>query len=362
MTNREKEILELIKENPFITQDELAKQLNIARSSVAVHIANLIKKGYILGRGYIINKLDYVTVIGGANIDINGFPNKKLKLKDSNPGKLKISPGGVGRNIAENLSRLNINTKLLTAIGNDIYGKKIIEHSKNIGIDISDSLILSDFSTSTYLAILDEKGDMAVGLSDMEICEKIDINYIKSKKNIIEKSKAVILDTNLPQKTIEYITKNINNTFIVDTVSTAKTVKILNILNYVHSIKPNIYEAEILSGIKIENKKDAEKAVRNIINKGVKRVFLTMGKDGILCADKNKTIYIKTPKIKVINATGAGDAFTAGIVLGYLNNYSLEKTAKISIAASAITLESEGANSEQLSKENIENKLKEMKL
>ena len=76
MTNREQEILDLIKKDPMISQSELGEILGITRSSVAVHITNLIKKGKILGKGYIVKENPYVTVVGGVNMDIHGIPKK----------------------------------------------------------------------------------------------------------------------------------------------------------------------------------------------------------------------------------------------------------------------------------------------
>jgi len=162
MTNREEELLALIRRNPAISQNELASALGITRSSVAVHITNLMKQGLILGKGYLLKQDDYVCVLGGSNIDISGFPNQKLILADSNPGQVKISLGGVGRNIADNLVHLGVPTKLISALGEDVYGKKLIDHANAINLDIRHSLILSNRSTSTYLAILDETGDMKV--------------------------------------------------------------------------------------------------------------------------------------------------------------------------------------------------------
>ena len=72
MTQRERQILELIEANPMITQEELAEKLGITRSSVAVHISNLTKKGPIAGRGYVLRSGTYVVVVGGANVDICG--------------------------------------------------------------------------------------------------------------------------------------------------------------------------------------------------------------------------------------------------------------------------------------------------
>jgi len=87
MTNREEELLALIRRNPAISQNELASALGITRSSVAVHITNLMKQGLILGKGYLLKQDDYVCVLGGSNIDISGFPNQKLILADSNPAR-----------------------------------------------------------------------------------------------------------------------------------------------------------------------------------------------------------------------------------------------------------------------------------
>ena len=120
MTNREQEILEILRQNPLISQNDLADQLGITRSSIGVHITNLMKKGYILGKGYIVREDAYVCVIGGSNMDIQGFPSSKLIYQDSNVGEVKISLGGVGRNIAENLVRMGAHTKLISVVGDDV--------------------------------------------------------------------------------------------------------------------------------------------------------------------------------------------------------------------------------------------------
>ena len=90
----------------MISQQELADKAGITRSSVAVHISNLMKKGYISGKGLYHPHRPYVTVVGGVNMDIGGHPAAPLVMQDSNPGTVGMSLGGVGRNIAHNLSLL----------------------------------------------------------------------------------------------------------------------------------------------------------------------------------------------------------------------------------------------------------------
>ena len=169
MTQRERQILNWIEENPLISQQELAEKAGITRSSVAVHISNLMKKGYITGKGYIVHTAPYVTVVGGVNMDIGGWPSEVPVDRDSNPGAVRMSLGGVGRNIAHNMSLLGLDVRMVTAFGDDLYAQKIAASCGELGIDISQSPVIPEGHTSTYLFINDEKGDMLLAVSDMDI-------------------------------------------------------------------------------------------------------------------------------------------------------------------------------------------------
>jgi len=363
MTNREQEILELIRRNPMISQKELADSLGITRSSAAVHITNLIKKGNIAGKGYIVKDEAYVCVLGGTNMDIQGFPRNRLILKDSNPGEVKLSLGGVGRNISENMVKLGVDTKLISVVGGDVYGNKILEEARLIGLDMQDSLILKDQSTSTYLSMLDESGDMMVAIAHMDIFEKMTIEFIKSKKHLVENSRLCIIDTNIPKEVIEYVLTNFKDTeFFLDTVSSTKAQKIKDLIGYFHTIKPNKIEAEMLSGIKIETKDDLRKAAEHFLNQGVKRVFITMGEEGTYYNDGQNENLIPTPTIKVVNATGAGDAFVAGLAYSYCNDFDLDYTTRFAMTASVLALSHENTINPNMSIENINKKMKEIGL
>ena len=361
MTLREKEILQILKNNPMISQQEIADMLDISRASVAVHITNLMKKGQILGKGYILRKENYVTVIGGSNMDIQGFPNNPLVMYDSNPGKVDISMGGVGRNIAENLSRLNVNTKLISAIGNDLYGNTILSECKNLNIDVNDCLVSDEYSTSIYVSILNNSKDMQLAISHMDIIEKLDESFIHSKHKSIDDSKAIVIDTNLSNEAIDFITRTYSHLPIfVDTVSTAKCLKIKDILDRFEGIKLNKYEAETLSGIKIENLDDVKKSCEFFINKGIKNVFITLGGDGVYCANTDKAVHIPGVKINIVNATGAGDAFMSGIMYGFMNDLDLEETSKFSVGASILALSHKNTINPNLSVDLINQTIKEL--
>jgi pseudouridine kinase len=363
MTNREAELLELIRRNPSISQNELAASLGITRSSVAVHITNLIRKGYILGKGYIVRNDDYISVLGGSNMDIIGFPDEKLLLQDSNPGQVRVTLGGVGRNIAENLVHLGVPAKLISAVGEDIYGKKILEHAANIGLDMKNSLVLSQIPTSTYLAILDERGDMKAAISQMEILNEISIDFIQSKKQVIENSKICVIDTNMPTDVINYVLDNFKNTdFFLDTVSSTKAQKIKSKIGSFHTIKPNKLEAELLSDIKIQGISDMIKASEYFLGRGVKRVFITLGAEGVFYHNGTVHKLVPNPEVKVVNATGAGDAFLAALAFSHFNDYDIDAITHFSIAAAILALSYEGTINPNISKENVDKKMKEIGL
>lgn len=363
MTSREEEILKLIKLNPMISQKELSDSLGITRSSAAVHITNLMKKGFVKGKGYILNEEPYVCVIGGANTDIQGFPNNKLRMKDSNPGTVKVSLGGVGRNIAENLTKLEIETKLITVLGDDVYGNKIIDEARSIGLDMQHSLVLKDQSTSTYLSILDGDGDMQVAIAHMDILDKITVEFAQSKKHVVENSKICIIDTNIPQETIEFIVNSNKDTeFFLDTVSTAKAMKVKDVIGKFHTIKPNKIEAGFLSGIEIRNLDDVKRCGEYFLNKGVKKVFITLGEEGTYYNDGDNENVIKTPKIKVVNATGAGDAFVAGLAYSRLMDFSIDYSARFAMCASILALSHSNTINPNMSLENIRRKMEEIGL
>jgi pseudouridine kinase len=363
MTDREEELLDLIRRNPAISQNELAAELGITRSSVAVHITNLIKKGLILGKGYILKEVDYIVVLGGANVDIIGIPNQKFVPADSNPGQIKIANGGVGRNIAENLVHLGVPTKLISAVGDDLNGRKILEHAERIGLDMKNTLVLSDKPTSTYLAILDVNGDMQAAVSQMDIFDEMTIDFVQSKKQVIENSKICIIDTNIPDEVIDYVLNHFKHTkYYLDTVSSKKALKIKDRIGLFHTIKPNKIEAELLSDIKIENHHDLEKASEYFLEQGVKRVFITLGAEGVFYHDGKVHQLIPNPKVQVVNATGAGDAFLAALAFSDFNDCDIDESARFAMATAVLALSYEETINPNVSKEKVYQTMKELEL
>lgn len=339
MTQRERQILQLISQNPMISQQALADALHITRSSAAVHISNLVKKGYIAGKGYVLRTGTYAVVVGGVNVDIGGCSDRTLVPGDSNPGRVSVSLGGVGRNIAHNLALMGTDVRLLTAFGQDVHGQRILESCAELGIDVNCALRAADMPTSTYLYLAQPDGEMALAISDMQICDKITPVYLSSNLSTLQNAQVVVADTNIPEESLVYLAENCTAPLFCDPVSTAKAVKLRSILDKIHTLKPNRLEAELLSGVTIREKADAEAAARVLLDKGVKRVFLSMGADGIYAADGAGSCWFPNLPGKMVNTTGCGDSCMAALVWAWLEDFDLKQSALAGLAAGAITME-----------------------
>ena len=303
----------------------------------------------------------YILVLGASIVDIIGFSRKKYQKRDSIPGQIKISLGGVCRNIAENLARVNVNTEFISILGGDEQGRNILDNSMKIGYNMENSLILEEECTPTYMAVLNENGEMESAIVDMECLNKMDSAFIDSKASIIENAEYVVLDADNPEL-LEYIlTKFQGKTkFILDPVSATKAKKVEHLIKYFHTIKPNRLETELLCRFKIESDNDLVKAANYFISLGVENVFISLDADGIYYKNSKEEGKIRTTAVEVKNVTGAGDSFVAGVGYGYMNKLSIKDTVKYAIAMSIVTITHEETINPSMSEDFVNEFIKDM--
>lgn len=291
-------------------------------------------------------KNNYVLGIGAANVDIHGRSREGIVMRDSNPGFMNSSTGGVTRNVCENLARLGNEVKLITAVGDDVYGEKIRKDSIEAGIDMSNIYVAKGHASSTYMTILDGNGDMMVALSDMRVLEQLSLDYLRSKVDIIKNAKIITIDPSLTFEEMEEIVKLCQETgrpLFMDPVSTAYAKVIKPLVGNFHTIKPNEMELGILADMEVKSEEDFEKAAKILIDKGVKRVFVSRGKAGCFYMDSEGTVLRRAfkPVEKMANASGAGDSFMAGVIHSFVHKYDIENTLDVALAAGAIAVLSE---------------------
>ena len=353
MTQRERQILRWIEENPMISQQELAEKAGITRSSIAVHISNLMKKGHIAGKGYIVRTAPYAVVVGGVNMDIGGWSQGPLIPRDSNPGRVRMSLGGVGRNIAHNLCLLGADVRLLTAFGDDMSAQKLAASCGELGIDISQALQVPGAATSTYLFLAGPDGDMELAVSDMDIYRHVTPAYLSARSALLDNAQLIIVDANIPEESIAWLAANAKVPLFADPVSTTKAAKLKGSLGRLHTLKPNRIEAELLSGVPITGEESLHRCADALLATGLRRVFISLGGDGVFAADPSGRCLLPCLPAKMVNTTGCGDAFMAAIAWAYLEGTDLENTARAGLAASAIAMESEETINPAMSAEGV---------
>ncbi len=291
-------------------------------------------------------------VIGGCNVDIFGKSTGKIIPADSNIGKIGIFAGGVGRNIAENIARLGESTQMLSALGNDANADFLRNNLQSLGIDYSLSENM-EISSSCYMFIADNTGEMQLAVSDMEIYDVATSEMLKGKFDKINQNEILVMDTNFSQDVIDCVFENATIPIFVDTVSTKKAEKIKKHLSKISYIKPNALEAEVLTGIAVTDEASAIKACEKLIENGVKCVFLTLSEKGGIAMTKSEIAKAEIFKTKVVNATGAGDSFVGGAVFGILQGASLSETLNYAMASASICVQSQDTISKNLTKENL---------
>lgn len=169
LTSREKEIAEILKKEPLISQEDLACRLGITRSSIAVHISNLMKKGIILGKGYVFNEQVSMVVIGEScmEVKVKGEPGQE---------SIDVAYGGFTTDMSETLARFGIDVKLISILGNDDPGVIILDRLQSEEVDVSNVYRDNQKRTCRRVLINNEIG-FREGYSLAEYEKVIDARY-----------------------------------------------------------------------------------------------------------------------------------------------------------------------------------------
>lgn len=280
----------------------------------------------------------YVVGVGGANMDIHGRPKKAIVLRDSNPGHMNASAGGVTRNVCDNLARLGADVRLISAVGDDVYGELIRRECGAAGIDLSELCVASNSTSSTYMSILDEHGDMLVAVSDMTVLqEHLTPEYLSARAELLQNAAIVTCDPCLPEASLLRLLEVCegHTPVYVDPVSTAYARMVAPYIGRFDTAKPNVLELAILAGREITDEASLEDAGRAVLDKGLARLFVSLGSRGCLYMDRSGTVLRRglRPVEQMANATGAGDAFMAAVIYSTLQSFSAEKTLHYALSA-----------------------------
>lgn len=286
----------------------------------------------------------YVVVIGAVNMDICGRPQKKLIFRDSNPGTVRLTPGGVGRNIAHDLCLLGEDVRFVTVFGDDPNGAALRDSCARLGMDLSCAQTIPGVFTSSYLYITDERGEMQLGLNDTDSSARITPDYLSEHLDVINGAAVVVAEGNLPAETLQWIGEHVTPPLFVDPVSVTKAERLRGMLRRIHTFKPNITEGANLTG-----ESEPEQIVSALLEQGVRRVFLSMGSMGILAGEGTERVMLPCLPTRLVNTTGGGDAVMAALVWAHLHDRDLRETVLCALRAGRCAAEYDGTNNPELS-------------
>jgi pseudouridine kinase len=267
-----------------------------------------------------------------------------MQLGTSNPATAEEVYGGVARNIAENLARLNLPTSLLTAVGDDAAGRSLQDHAEQAGIDTRGSLKLQDAATGTYTAILDDQGELVVALADMALYDRITPEFLASRAPQRAAAAMTVADLNLPTDAIALLLESARSDklpLVIVAVSQPKMARLPQDLNGLRLLILNRGELETRAGRALPTEADVRAACREVQAQGAQDVIVTCGSQGVYHTRDGELAWLAAHQVEVVDVTGAGDAFSAAVCWSlYQGSDDLTLACRRGLKVAAMTLES----------------------
>lgn len=332
--------MDILEKDPYLTQQAMANKLGLTRPTVANLIVQLMDMGYILGKAYVLSdkQENLLVCIGAANIDYKLTALEAMQMETSNPIRSSLSMGGVIRNVAENCGRLDMNVSLISIVGQDNAGQSIIEHLNGLCSTLRVSKIDSRH-TGSYYAVLNNDGELVLGLADMEICEYMDRDWIRQHENYLKQASLIVADTNVKPSCIEYLldfSQMFQKKFLVVGVSTIKMNRLPKHAFHLYGGIFNLDESRSY----FESEEDAETLAKRWTDLGLQHVVITQGTKPVIYANQEEVLSFPIfPTKNIVDVTGAGDSFIAGCLYGLNKNLSFKESISYGLTNSHHTVQ-----------------------
>jgi pseudouridine kinase len=286
-----------------------------------------------------------VLAIGAAGMDMVGRLSAEWEEGTSTPGRIRLAFGGVARNVAENLARLSQPCVLLTALGDDVSGRALLDVLKEAGVDVSAVRVLPGQSTGAYLAVIDSRGRLRAALDDMSLLRVLTPAVLRSAEDFFRSAGMVFLDANLPAETIGEVFRLAQESAVpvsADPTSRHLAARLTPHLKRLYLVTPSAGEAEVLLGRSIsqEDPADAVQAAQELVARGVCIAVISLSEFGVAYATRETHGHLPALRTAIVDPTGAGDALTAAVLFALLNDIPIDEAVRLGISAASLTLRS----------------------
>lgn len=303
-----------------------------------------------------------VLVIGSAGVDVKAIAPEPVLWDTTNLGEVRTSVGGVARNIAENLAQLEVDTWLLTAVGRDAFGRQVLRYSRDRGVDCDHVRAIRDALTSSRVSIMKGDGEPLVTISDFDIVSRVNPNYLWKHEPLFEQSDLIVIDATLSVEALETVFEladRYNTRVCADPTMPSLAARLIPYLSSLYMVVPNAAETTALCGLPdpARNRETAIEAARHLVGLGVEIAVVTLGEQGVAYADGSGGGFIRAMRTQIVDATGAGDAFSAAVIFGLLNEVPVDEAMRLGMTAASLTLQSHETVLPGLSQELLYDKL-----
>lgn len=280
-----------------------------------------------------------IVCIGGFNVD------RKLRLLadplggSSNPCEAHETPGGVVRNVAENLARLGVPVALIAAVGDDAGGRMLLEQAARVGIATDAVLKLRRQVSDSYTAVLSPDGDLHLGLAAMPLVERLNPWALEASKALRARAALVVADGNLPTDAWPLLLGEARASgipLVCVAVSEAKMERLPERLDGLHLLILNAGELATVAP-------EPAEAFAQLHARGAGCVLVSRGSEGLLLSQVERgSRHWPAPQVPVVDVTGAGDALAAGVCAALLRDPDdADAAARMGLDLAALTLQTE---------------------
>jgi pseudouridine kinase len=305
----------------------------------------------------------HVVAVGGANLDVKARISGRTIAGTSNPGAVTVTAGGVARNIAHNLALLRVPVRLVSAVGRDVAGDRLLAETKAAGVDVR-AILRTDAPTSMYSAVLDAQGELMVAVAAMAALDRLTPARLARHKRTIADARLVIADCNLPRVSLAWLIDLAaaqGKPLALEAVSAPKAERLQPILSQrrpVFALFCNRQELAALVRRPVNRPSGLAAAADVLHGWGVRHVCVNLGRAGVFASqrDGTRTARHRVPAVpaRMIDVTGAGDAAVAGTIYGFLRGCDAIRSARYGQAAAALTVASDRTVSPRLSRRALE--------
>lgn len=277
-------------------------------------------------------------------------------------GDFIMNPGGKGANQAVAAAKLGAEVYFVAKLGQDMFGDESLPNFKKMGVSTKYVTRTQDSPSGVALIMVDSSGNNIIVVAP-GANQKLSPADVKQAESDMASSGCIVAQLEVPLETVEFAAQLANTSgvpFILDPAPAQKLDS--ELLAATDVLKPNETEAAILTGIKVTDRDSARAAAENLLEKGVKAVILSMGANGFLLADSDRAEFVPAIKVKAVDATAAGDAFTGTLAFGLAQGLPLSQAAQFANYVAALSVTRIGAQSSMPTAQEVESFIKEQHL